>query len=100
MNGIQVGSNSNNSNNGNPDPDFGTALGERVARLEGVSARTSADTPSFMLTALCLRMRAGRCMDQRKGKANAKTANPALFAIPFLKRFTVFNAAQCDGLPE
>lgn len=21
-------------------------------------------------------------------------------AIPFLKRFTVFNAAQCDGLPE
>ena len=29
LNGIQVGS---NSNNGNPDPDFGTALGERVAR--------------------------------------------------------------------
>ena len=21
-------------------------------------------------------------------------------AIPFLKRFTVFNAAQCDGLPD
>ena len=21
-------------------------------------------------------------------------------AIPFLKRFTVFNVAQCDGLPE
>jgi len=24
----------------------------------------------------------------------------ALRSIPFLKRFTVFNAAQCDGLPE
>jgi len=32
--------------------------------------------------------------EQVEGSANAPRS------IPFLKRFTVFNAAQCDGLPE
>jgi antirestriction protein ArdC len=30
----------------------------------------------------------------------ARETGDAANAVPFLKRFTVFNAAQCDGLPE
>ncbi len=33
-------------------------------------------------------------------KRRAREAGGDAQAIPFLKRFTVFNAAQCDGLPE
>ncbi len=33
-------------------------------------------------------------------KKRARDAGEEAQAIPFLKRFTVFNAAQCDGLPE
>lgn len=33
-------------------------------------------------------------------KRRARQAGEEAAAIPFLKRFTVFNAAQCDGLPE
>lgn len=33
-----------------------------------------------------------------KERAKAEDVEPQ--AIPFLKRFTVFNAAQCDGLPQ
>lgn len=33
-------------------------------------------------------------------KRRARKAGEDAQAIPFLKRFTVFNAAQCDGLPE
>jgi antirestriction protein ArdC len=33
-------------------------------------------------------------------KRRAHEAGEEAAAIPFLKRFTVFNAAQCDGLPE
>ncbi|MGV3553062.1 antirestriction protein ArdC [Hephaestia caeni] len=33
-------------------------------------------------------------------KRRAREAGEDAQAIPFLKRFTVFNAAQCDGLPE
>ena len=33
-------------------------------------------------------------------KRRAREAGEEAAAIPFLKRFTVFNAAQCDGLPE
>ncbi len=33
-------------------------------------------------------------------KERAKAENTEPQAIPFLKRFIVFNAAQCDGLPE
>lgn len=33
-------------------------------------------------------------------KARVRETGDAAQAIPFLKRFTVFNAAQCDGLPE
>ncbi|AWV22974.1 DNA primase traC [Roseomonas mucosa] len=33
-------------------------------------------------------------------KRRAREAGEDAAAIPFLKRFTVFNAAQCDGLPE
>lgn len=36
--------------------------------------------------------------DEEKRRARETGADAA--AIPFLKRFTVFNAAQCDGLPE
>ena len=38
-----------------------------------------------------------------KGKSGHEQGNDAaeaLRSIPFLKRFTVFNVAQCDGLPE
>ncbi len=35
--------------------------------------------------------------DERR---RAREAGEEAAAIPFLKRFTVFNAAQCDGLPE
>lgn len=33
-------------------------------------------------------------------KRRARETGEEAAAIPFLKRFTVFNAAQCDGLPE
>lgn len=33
-------------------------------------------------------------------KRRARDAGEDAHAIPFLKRFTVFNAAQCDGLPN
>jgi len=33
-------------------------------------------------------------------KRRARETGEDAHAIPFLKRFTVFNAAQCDGLPE
>jgi antirestriction protein ArdC len=33
-------------------------------------------------------------------KRRAREAGDEAQAIPFLKRFTVFNAAQCEGLPE
>ncbi|WP_455363799.1 ArdC family protein [Sphingopyxis granuli] len=33
-------------------------------------------------------------------KRRAREAGEEATAIPFLKRFTVFNAAQCEGLPE
>ena len=33
-------------------------------------------------------------------KRRAREAGEDAAAIPFLKRFTVFNAAQCDGLPD
>lgn len=33
-------------------------------------------------------------------KRRARETGEAASAIPFLKRFTVFNAAQCDGLPD
>ncbi|TPI13044.1 DUF1738 domain-containing protein [Mesorhizobium sp. B4-1-3] len=33
-------------------------------------------------------------------KERAKTDGDEPQAVPFLKRFTVFNVAQCDGLPE
>ena len=33
-------------------------------------------------------------------KRRARDAGEDAHAIPFLKRFTVFNAAQCDGLPD
>jgi len=33
-------------------------------------------------------------------KRRARETGEEATAIPFLKRFTVFNAAQCDGLPE
>lgn len=33
-------------------------------------------------------------------KKRARETGEEAQAIPFLKRFTVFNAAQCDGLPE
>ncbi|PIO99497.1 ArdC family protein [Pleomorphomonas carboxyditropha] len=33
-------------------------------------------------------------------KRRARETGEEAQAIPFLKRFTVFNAAQCDGLPE
>ncbi|CAO1650836.1 ArdC family protein [Parasphingorhabdus sp. NYA22] len=39
--------------------------------------------------------------DDRKEQGNGDAGNSdAPRSIPFLKRFTVFNAAQCDGLPE
>ena len=34
--------------------------------------------------------------DERESTASGEEPR----SIPFLKRFTVFNAAQCDGLPE
>ena len=36
--------------------------------------------------------------DQERARAREQDDEPS--AIPFLKRFTVFNAAQCDGLPD
>ena len=33
-------------------------------------------------------------------KRRARETGDEAQAIPFLKRFTVFNAAQCEGLPE
>ena len=33
-------------------------------------------------------------------KARARDSGEDARAVPFLKRFTVFNVAQCDGLPE
>lgn len=33
-------------------------------------------------------------------RRRAAEAREELGAIPFLKRFTVFNTNQCDGLPE
>jgi antirestriction protein ArdC len=33
-------------------------------------------------------------------KQRARETGEDAQAIPFLKRFTVFNASQCDGLPE
>jgi len=36
--------------------------------------------------------------DQERARAREQGDEPN--AIPFLKRFTVFNAAQCDGLPD
>jgi antirestriction protein ArdC len=33
-------------------------------------------------------------------KRRARETGEEAAAVPFLKRFTVFNAAQCDGLPE
>ena len=36
--------------------------------------------------------------DQERARAREKGDEPN--AIPFLKRFTVFNVAQCDGLPD
>ena len=43
-------------------------------------------------------VRADRGVDVRLDRA--REAGEEAAAIPFLKRFTVFNAAQCDGLPE
>ena len=37
--------------------------------------------------------------DQEQGAANGDSEGEAPRSIPFLKRFVVFNAAQCDGLP-
>ena len=36
----------------------------------------------------------------QKEKARAESQGDEPEAVPFLKRFTVFNVAQCDGLPE
>lgn len=36
----------------------------------------------------------------KKERERAKQAGEAAQAVPFLKRYTVFNVAQCDGLPE
>ena len=36
----------------------------------------------------------------RKEQERAAQTGDAPEAIPFLKRFTVFNVEQCDGLPE
>jgi antirestriction protein ArdC len=36
----------------------------------------------------------------KEEREQGKTEDDAPRAIPFLKRFTVFNAAQCEGLPE
>jgi antirestriction protein ArdC len=36
----------------------------------------------------------------QKEKARAESEGDEPEAVPFLKRFTVFNVAQCDGLPE
>lgn len=35
-----------------------------------------------------------------EGKNRARESGEEAQAIPFLKRFTVFNAAQCEGLPD
>ena len=35
-----------------------------------------------------------------EAKKRAKETGDEAPAIPFLKRFTVFNLAQCEGLPE
>lgn len=42
---------------------------------------------------------ASRFIPGESGGPSVATTEPAL-GIPFLKRFTVFNAEQCDGLPE
>ncbi|KAF0122266.1 MAG: hypothetical protein FD152_3610 [Xanthobacteraceae bacterium] len=42
---------------------------------------------------------ADRFIPDEEKKCARETGEEAQ-AIPFLKRFTVFNAAQCDGLPE
>jgi len=55
-----------------------------------MSARASTARPSSMPTASFPKTRrSGRVIPARKAQA-----------IPFLKRFTVFNLAQCEGLPE
>lgn len=38
--------------------------------------------------------------DKTQGHEQGGGADEAIRSIPFLKRFTVFNVAQCDGLPE
>jgi antirestriction protein ArdC len=42
---------------------------------------------------------ADRFVSEDEKKRAAETGEEAL-AIPFLKRFTVFNVAQCEGLPD
>ncbi len=59
-------------------------------RSAAMSARASAAPPSSMPTASC---------PTTRSSARAETGEEAQ-AIPFLKRFTVFNLAQCEGLPE
>jgi len=44
-------------------------------------------------------VRADRFVPDGERRRSRETGDEAV-AIPFLKRFTVFNAAQCDGLPE
>ena len=55
-----------------------------------MSARASAARPSSMPTA---------SFPTTRRSARAETGEEAQ-AIPFLKRFTVFNTDQCEGLPD
>ena len=59
-------------------------------RSAATCARASTAPPSSMPTASCR---------TTKSAARAETGEEAQ-AIPFLKRFTVFNADQCEGLPD
>ena len=38
--------------------------------------------------------------DKQRGTSDGSNGSEGPVSIPFLKRFTVFNAAQCDGLPQ
>ena len=62
----------------------------RRSRSAVTSARASAARPSSMPTASC---------PSTKERRAAETGEEAQ-AIPFLKRFTVFNTDQCEGLPD
>ena len=59
------------------------------SRSAAMCARANTAPPSSMPTALCPMRRSG---------ARRETGEEAP-AIPFLKRFTVFNPAQCENLP-